>query len=268
MFLYENKSINTVKEDEGTILRPTLDIFRQRSNGKPLGAVLVLPGGGYGHLAEHEGGYLASHFARMGFHAFVLKYRIAPNRFPAPQQDVLRAIRIIRANAKTWEVDPDKIAILGFSAGGHLCASCGTGYKDIPIEKIDEIDNQPSNPNAMILCYPVIDICQDWANKPTGNNLFGTQELTPQKYEWCCQNKVSDDTPPTFIWHTAPDEAVPVENSICFAKAMWAKKRKCELHVFPEGPHGIGVGYLYPNAHMWIELAAKFLKNNCDFPTV
>lgn len=265
MFIYEDKNINTVRDD-GTITRPTLDIFLQRSNGKPLGAVVVLPGGGYSHLAEHEGGLIAAQFNRMGFHAFVVKYRVAPNRFPAPQQDVLRAIRIIRANAKEWEVDVDKIAVLGFSAGGHLAASCGTGYKEIPIEKVDAIDEQPSNPNAMILCYPVIDICDTFGHRGSGDNLFGTTEITPGKNAWCCQHKVTDDTPPAFLWHTAEDRGVPVENSISFAKAMWEKNRKCELHVFPEGHHGLGIGYKFPNVEMWLELAGKFLKNNCGFP--
>ena len=264
MFIYEDKTINTVRDD-GTITRPTLDIFLQRTNGKPLGAVVVLPGGGYTHLAEHEGGLIAAQFNNMGFHAFVLKYRVAPNRFPAPQQDVLRAIRIIRANAEAWEVDVDKIAILGFSAGGHLAASCGTSYKEIPIEKIDEIDNQPSNPNAMILCYPVIDICADFAHNGSGDALFGTTDITEEKQSWCCQNKVTDDTPPAFVWHTATDNGVPVENSIAFAKAMWAKKRKCELHIFPFGPHGLGIGYRVPNVETWLEMAGKFLKNNCGF---
>ena len=267
MFIYEDKTINTVRDD-GTITRPTLDIFLQRTNGKPLGAVVVLPGGGYTHLAEHEGGLIAAQFNNMGFHAFVLKYRVAPNRFPAPQQDVLRAIRIIRANAAAWEVDVDKIAILGFSAGGHLAASCGTSYKEIPIKKIDKIDNQPSNPNAMILCYPVIDICADFAHKGSGDALFGTTDITKEKQSWCCQNKVTDDTPPAFVWHTATDAGVPVENSIAFAKAMWAKKRKCELHIFPSGPHGLGIGYKVPNVETWLEMAGKFLKNNCAFTTL
>ena len=266
MFIYDDPSINTVY-DNGTVTRPTLDIFLQNSNGKPLGAVIIMPGGGYSHLAEHEGGLIAAHFNRMGFHAFVLKYRVSPNLYPAPQQDVLRAIRIIRANAKEWEVDPDKIAIGGFSAGGHLSASCGTKWRDSPFEKVDEIDNQSSEPNAMILCYPVIDICSDFAHKGSGDFLFGTEEMIPEKYELCCQNCVDENTPPAFVWHTATDAGVPVENSIAFAKAMWAKNRKCELHIFPEGPHGIGIGYKYPNVEMWLELAGKFLKNNCGFPT-
>lgn len=265
MFIYEDPSIRTVKND-GTVLRPTLDIFLQNAEGSKLGAVLVMPGGGYSALAEHEGGVIASQFGSRGFHTFVLHYRVAPNRFPAPQQDVLRAIRIIRANAENWGVDADKIAIVGFSAGGHLCASCGTGYDEIPFDKIDECDDFPSNPNAMILGYPVIDLCSEFAHQGSGDFLFGPG-VTEQKLAWCCQNRVSEKTPPAFVWHTATDKGVSVENSLCFAKAMWAAERLCELHIFPQGPHGVGLGYRFPNADMWVELAAKFLKNNCGFPT-
>ena len=266
MFLYEDTNINTVRSD-ATVVRPTIDVFLQNSQGKALGAVVVMPGGGYINLAEHEGGLIAAQFNNMGFHAFVVHYRTAPNRFPAPQQDVLRAIRIIRANAKTWEVDPDKIAILGFSAGGHLCASCGTAADKVPFKKVDEIDEQPSAPNAMVLCYPVIDLCPEFGHVGSGNNLFGTEEITDEKIQWCCQNLVTENTPPAFIWHTAADAGVPVENSITFAKAMWSKKRKCELHIYPEGGHGLGIGYKVPNVSTWVELAGKFLKNNCGFPT-
>ena len=266
MFLYEDTTINTVRSD-ATVVRPTLDVFLQNSKGKALGAVVVMPGGGYAHLAEHEGGLIAAQFNNMGFHAFVVHYRTAPNRFPAPQQDVLRAIRTIRANAEKWEVATDKIAVLGFSAGGHLCASCGTSADQIPFEKTDDIDNQPSAPNAMILCYPVIDLLPEFGHVGSGDFLFGTTDITEEKRYWCCQNRVTENTPPAFLWHTAVDAAVPVENSIAFAKAMWAAKRTCELHIYPEGHHGIGLGYKFPNANTWVELAGKFLKNNCGFPT-
>lgn len=265
MYLYDDVSINTV-HPASIVIRPTIDVYLQNSNGKPLGAVIVMPGGGYDHFGEHEGDLIAGRFNQMGFHAFVVHYRIAPNTFPAPMQDVLRAIRIVRANAKNWEVDPDKIAIAGFSAGGHLCASCGTKWRDIPFDKVDAIDEQSSEPNALILGYPVIDICEEFGHRGSGDNLFGTTEITPERQKWCCQYNVTEETPPAFVWHTATDQGVPVENSIAFAKAMWAKNRKCELHIFPEGPHGIGIGYKYPNVEMWLELAGKFLKNNCKFP--
>ena len=264
MFIYDDPSINTVY-DNGTVTRPTLDVFLQNSNGKPLGAVVIMPGGGYSHLAEHEGSLIAAHFNRMGFHAFVLKYRVSPNRFPAPQQDVLRAIRIIRANAKEWEVDPDKIAIGGFSAGGHLSASCGTKWRDIPFEKVDEIDNQSSEPNAMILCYPVIDICSDFAHKGSGNFLFGTEEMIPEKYELCCQNCVDENTPPAFVWHTATDPVVPASTSVNFANAMWKCGNTCELHIFPKGLHGRGLGLGHKDIHRWPELAAEFLETTAGF---
>ena len=139
--------------------------------------------------------------------------------------------------------------------------------KDIPFEKVDAYDEFPSNPNAMILCYPVIDLCSDFAHKGSGEELFGTEENTPLRQEYCLQNAVSENTPPAFIWHTATDATVPVENAIAFAKAMWAKNRTCELHIYPDGPHGLNIARRCPTADSWVELAVNFLKKKCGFQT-
>ena len=167
MFLYDDPAIKVEKED-GTVYRPSLDIILNRSNNKPIGTVIIAPGGGYRNLTPHEGGYIAGAFAKYGLHTCILNYRHSPCTFPAPQQDILRAIRILRGIAADCDMAPDQIAVLGFSAGGHLCASCGTKYNDIPFEKVDAYDEFPSNPNAMILCYPVIDLCSDFAHKGSG----------------------------------------------------------------------------------------------------
>ncbi len=231
----------------------------------PLGVVIVCPGGGYGGRAKHEGEPVARKFNALGFHAFVLQYRVAPNRYPAPQQDVFRAIRLIRSRAEAMKIAPDKIAVLGFSAGGHLTASAGTLFEEVNANAGDAVDSFSQRPDAIIPCYPVINILEKWGHRGSGHNLLGDQ-LDAEGIPLCLETRVTGNTPPAFLWHTAEDGGVPVRNSIEFAEACWRNKVKAELHVFPTGNHGIGLAEKYPDASRWPELAAQFLKTTCRFP--
>lgn len=242
---------------------PYLDTFLVDSVKNPLGAVLVLPGGGYNHRAFHEGDPVAEEFNRLGYHAFVLQYRVKPSTAPAPQMDVTRALKIIRANAEKWFVQPDKIAVCGFSAGGHLAACAGMLGGDYPVEQGDEADSFSGTADAMILCYSVLSL--NWVferghtSDPT--NPYHTADGKPIEFA----RLVNDSTPPAYVWHTASDAAVPWTCSVDFARKMWECGRPCELHVFPDVPHGRGLGLGFPDLVRWASESAGFLQHHCGF---
>ena len=214
----------------------TVCSFPDQDPARP--AILVVPGGGYGGVCRStEGDPVAKQFAKLGFRTFILHYRVYPNHFPAPQQDILRAIRLIRYNAGIWKVIPDQVAVCGFSAGGHLCASAGIIPDDVPLAPIDEADSMPSRPNAMLLAYPVI-TSGKFAHSGSFRNLLG-KEYSKRKKEFSLEKRVTKTSAPAFIWHTIEDQAVPVENSLLLAEAMRKNGVLHELHIFPCGPHGM-----------------------------
>ena len=239
---------------------PTLDIYTiETSEAK--GAVIVCPGGGYAGRADHEGKNVAEKFNELGFHAFVLQYRVSPNRFPSPQMDVFRAIKIVRSRADEWNVKADKIAVCGFSAGGHLTASSGTLFDEVDAGCGDEFDNTCQRPDALILSYPVI-TSGDKSHSGSFDNLLGKDSDDKLRKKYSLEKRITDNTPPAFLWHTAEDQAVPVENSLLFALELQKHKIPFELHVFPEGRHGLGLGVddAIPEIRVWPELAATWLR--------
>jgi len=207
---------------------------------RPRGAVIVLPGGGYHVHAAHEDRPIAEWLNREGFHAFVLRYRFAPHRHPAPLEDAARAVRLVRHRAKDWKAKPDRVAVLGFSAGGHLAATIGTHYDRGRPVVVDPVERESSRPDAIILCYAVTSF-----NDPTVSvcvkNILGENPSAEALRELSNELHVTADTPPAFIWHTAEDEMVPVEHSLVFASAMKRAGVPFELHVFPHGRHGLGL---------------------------
>ena len=243
--------------------QPYVDTFLLDASRNVLGGVLILPGGGYHHRAFHEGDPVAEKFNELGYHAFVLQYRVAPYRYPAPQRDVIRAIKLIRSHAQEWYLDD--LAVLGFSAGGHLAASCGVLGDRIDGNEGDEADKFSGKADAMILCYPVISLTAPISHSGSGLNLFGEDSTEAERAKLNVETLVDENTPPAFLWHTATDQAVNVLNSVEFAKAMWAQGKSCELHVFPEGPHGRGLGMGFKDLKKWPELAADFLELHAGF---
>ena len=239
---------------------PTLDIYTLDAPD-PKGAVVVSPGGGYAGRAAHEGEDIALRFNKLGFHAFVVQYRVSPNRFPAPQQDVFRAIKIVRSKADEWKVKTDKIAVCGFSAGGHLTASTGTLFDEVKFTVGDETDGVPQKPDALILCYPVIS-SGEHGHGGSFNNLLGEDADSGLREKYSLEKRITAETPPTFLWHTEEDAAVPVENSLLWCLALRKYKIPFELHVFPEGRHGLGLGVdpAVPEIKVWPELCAVWLK--------
>ncbi len=224
--------------------------------------VVIYPGGGYGMRAsDHEGITIAGFFASHGFNAAVVEYRVAPYRYPVPLLDAQRAIKVLRHNAERLGIDKDKIITLGFSAGGHLCGLTAT-KPDICRELGDDIDKESAKANGAILCYPVISGVEEFSHFGSLANLLNGD--TSRYEEFSLEKCVTKDTCPCFIWHTVEDDAVPVQNSLAFAQALIKNKVPCEMHIYPFGPHGKGIGIGYPHLHSWIELAAKWIEDIID----
>lgn len=220
-------------------------------------SVIILPGGSYSSHAEYEGEGYASMFNTLGIDAFVLKYRILPERFPLPLLDARRAVRFIRKNAEKFNLDSDKVLIVGSSAGGHLAALLSTYLDKIDGEGIDETDNEDFLPNGQILCYPVISSDDKIGHLHSYRQLLGDRFSEKEKFS--PELLVNDKTPKAFIWHTSSDKSVNVINSYRYAEALAENNIPCELHVFPIGEHGSAFAPHIPYVSAWIELLRKWL---------
>ena len=223
-------------------------------------AVIVFPGGGYVNLCDYEGKDYAEYLNTLGITAFVVYYRRDPNFFPIPLLDARRAVRFVRANAKEFGIASDKIAVMGSSAGGHLCALLSTYTNPIDGEGVDKLDETDYLPNAQILCYPVISSDEAISHKWSYMSLLG--EKYPEKENFSPELLVTEKTPKAFIWHTAGDQSVPVENSYRYATALARKGVECELHVFPFGRHGLALCLDDAHVGQWKGLLTSWLKLN------
>lgn len=231
------KRIALVKE-------PTLEIFSPAKQNISEKSVIICPGGGYRTLSyDWEGTDVAKWLNNKGITAFVLKYRLPKSKslitpYEAPLQDAQRAIRYVRFNAKKWKIHPDKIGIMGFSAGGHLAANLGTLYDSPNNFKEQPLDTISAKPNFMMLIYPVISMKDKYTHKDSQNNLLGKDASETLKIKFSNELNVTKNTPPTFLVHSSDDKAVPVENSLQFYKALNDKSVKAEMHIYPYGKHG------------------------------
>jgi acetyl esterase/lipase len=205
-------------------------------------AVIVCPGGGYEHLADHEGRPVAEWLNSIGITAFVLKYRLGPRyHHPAPLEDVARAIRTVRARAADWKIDPERIGVLGFSAGGHLASTIATHFDSGQMNAKDPIERVSSRPNLAILIYPVITM-REKTHAGSKKNLLGDNPSAELIALLSNEEHVTKETPPTFLVHTITDTAVPVENTLLFAAALRKAGVPFEIHLYERGPHGFGLG--------------------------
>jgi acetyl esterase/lipase len=227
--------------------------------GKRTAAIVVCPGGGYARRADHEGEPIALWLNTLGISAAVLRYRVGPYRAPAPQLDALRAVRYVRSQAEGRHVDPTRIGILGFSAGGHLaCSSSNLGDDGAP-DAEDLVERYSSRVQAAILCYPVVSM-GEFAHEGSRTNLLGGEPDRELVERYSGENMVHELTPPTFVWHTADDGAVPVENALLYALALRRKGIPHELHVFESGRHGLGLAQDNPEVSAWTGLCAAWLR--------
>lgn len=255
---------------------PTLTCYindnsSQFAPGRKNPAILIAPGGGYCNVCfTREGEPIAFHYLRAGFSAFVLTYSVTPEYYPQQLLEAAAAMLYIRSHAQEWDIDPDKIAISGFSAGGHLAASLGVFWQDPFITDPLKAAAESLRPDAMILGYPVISADPSFCHAGSIQNVSGTTDRDSALYKkMSLENHVTEHTPPAYIWHTADDTCVPVKNSLCFALALSANKVPYELHIFPQGPHGLATADFATNPAMdspyisysvWIDESLVFLK--------
>jgi acetyl esterase/lipase len=240
---------------------PTLTPFLVPKEKATGAAIVILPGGGYGGLAPYEGKDYALWLNTLGVHGFVLKYRLGTAGYHHPRmlEDAARAMRIVRARAGEWDVDPKRVGIMGSSAGGHLASTLLTHFDAGNPNSDDLIEKQSSRPDIGILCYPVITMGQ-YTHEGSKKNLLGP-DPSEQLIDFLSNEKqVTSDTPPTFLFHTVEDMAVPVENSLMFAEALRKHGVSFDLHIYEKGRHGIGLG----NGHPWTKDCEAFLKTH-DF---
>jgi acetyl esterase/lipase len=243
---------------------PTLTPYFAPMNKATGASIVICPGGGYAALAPHEGSHYALWLNELGITGFVLKYRLGSSgyRHPAMMLDVQRAIRYVRANAVKWGLDPNRIGVMGSSAGGHLASTALTHFDPGDGAAADPINRVSSRPDLGILCYPVITMGPD-THAGSRRNLLGDNP-DPSLVEFLSNEKqVKKDTPPTFIFHTFEDSAVRVENSLEFAAALRRHGVPFSLHIYPKGAHGMGLGSAQwdpDSRHIWTQECAQWLK--------
>ena len=226
-------------------------------------AMVVCPGGGYSHLAPHEGNDYALWLNQHGVTCFVLKYRLGSRgyRHPAMLNDAKRAVRMVRAHAADWKIDPHRVGIIGSSAGGHLAATLLTHFDSGNTNSDDPIERQSSRPDLGILCYAVITMGQ-YAHQGSRDNLLGKHPSKKLVKLLSNELQVKTNTPPCFIWCTYEDKTVPMENSLMFAEALRKNHVPFDLHIYQKGAHGMGLKDKPPftHPHPWADDCLFWLK--------
>lgn len=242
--------------------QPSLTIYPISGPQKVPTGVVVFPGGGYVWLAmEHEGSQIAAWLNSYGISAFVLRYRLGPKyRNPIELGDAQRAIRYVRAHAAEYGIDPHRIGIWGFSAGGHLASSAETHFDAGKADSSDPIDRESCRPDFAILAYPVTTMKDPYVHKGSREALLGPNPDQAAIESMSNETQVTKDTPPTFLFHTSDDPVVPVQNSVNFYLALRAANVPAEMHIFEHGPHGVGLARNDPALSIWPDLLAKWLK--------
>lgn len=248
-------ALGTADEDQ-----PTLTIFRPSRQDSGT-AVIIAPGGGYVNLAiNKEGWQVASWFNAMGITAFVLKYRLGPKyHHPIELGDAQRAIRLVRSRAEEFGVEPDRVGMMGFSAGGHLTATAGTKFDEGVADAADPIDRVGSRPDFLVLTYPVISFDPKITHAGSVKYLLGDNPAPAMIQDLSAELHVAADTPPTFLFSTNADQAVPAENSVRFYLALRQAGVPAEMHIFQDGPHGVGLDLGDPELGVWPTLLKNWL---------
>lgn len=277
--LWPNTIPNSQKSNEKEILNktditwfsnvqePAISVFLPSKKNATGQAVVICPGGGYEALAyDWEGTDIAKWLNSKGIAGIVLKYRLPNSKsvkvnHKAPLQDAQRAMRLVRFHAKDWNIDKDKVGIMGFSAGGHLASTLGTHFNHVDSFKKDAIDAISARPDFMVLIYPVITMKTKLTHQGSRNALLGEHPSENLVKKFSNELQVKSNTPPTFIVHATDDEVVPVENSLLFYKALKEKGISAELHIYPKGGHGFSLALKKGSLHSWTKLFNAWLKN-------
>ena len=257
-------------EDVGNLYTYFLDSSIEMRPNEKRPVILMCPGGGYEMTSDREAEPMAMQFLAMGYHVAVLRYSVCPVRYPAALLQVAESVLYLKEHADEYHIDPEKIVVQGCSAGGHLAANYGIAWNSPFLTKLMGMENDPERlcVAGLLLCYPVI-TSGEKAHEESFRNLLGEQ-YEEKKEELSLENQVTPDTPPTFLWHTATDETVPVENSLYFFQACLQQGVSAELHIYPVGGHGLslaneetcranGIG-VQKECQSWIGLAQTWLK--------
>jgi acetyl esterase/lipase len=250
--------------------KPTLTIFLPEQ-AKAVGtAVVICPGGGYGGLAtDHEGRQIAQWFNQFGVAGIVLEYRHRGRGYghPAPLQDAQRAIRTVRARAAEWKIAPDRIGIMGFSAGGHLASTAGTHFDKGDPNSADPIERVGCRPDFLVLCYPVIAFNEPYTHRGSQENLLGKNADPALVRSLSNEKQVTAETPPTFLFHTDADSGVPSENSVQFYLALRRAHVPAEMHIYRAGQHGLGLAAGVPGTSTWPDRLKDWMQVQKLLPT-
>ncbi len=233
-------------------------------NNSPKTAVVIFPGGAYRGRAVYEGQGYAHFFNSLGIDAFVCQYRVCPHSYPLSLLDARRAVQYIRYNCEKLDINPEKIGVIGSSAGGHLIASLCNIYDDFSdyFVKKDEIDETEYMPNFHILCYPVITF-KDFGHQGSKENLLGDKKDDKQLVRYLCiEDRVNNKTPKAFIWHTFDDSGVNVKNSLVYATALKDNGIQCEVHLYQNGHHGMGLAQNSNSVGQWTTQLRNWLIHN------
>jgi acetyl esterase/lipase len=258
----EPKTVDSPEWTERVTKSPTLTTFLPDGDKRNGAAIVICPGGGYSGLAMQKEGLEVAEWARSkGIVGVVLRYRCGggKNQQPVPLEDAKRAIRTMRAKADELGVDPNRIGILGFSAGGHLASSVATMFEE-GAHTEDSIDQLSSRPDFAVLVYPVITLVDECMHRGSRNNLLGADASEELAAEWSTNRRVTEKTPPTFLVHASDDKGVPVKNSLLFYEALVAKGVPAELHVYEIGGHGFGMFRESRPADKWPDQLERWLK--------
>ncbi len=241
---------------------PTLTVYMPPNTTGPMAAVIIAPGGGYRALSMNlEGRAPANFLNTLGVAAFVLKYRLGPTyHHPIELGDAQRAIRMVRARAAEWHIDPARIGVMGFSAGGHLASTASTHFDSGNAAAADPIDRAGSRPDFTILGYPVISMTEPWTHQGSKTNLLGANPDPVLARSLSNDTQVTKDTPPTFLFHTNADTVVPPENAVAYYLALRKAGVPAELHIFKDGPHGVGLAMQDPALSEWPKTLANWLR--------
>jgi acetyl esterase/lipase len=255
IFLWPNGAPGALGQEDKDL--PTLTVYPAETGAATGAAVVILPGGGYGGLAGHEGQGYAVWLAARGVSGFVVKYRLGSHgyRHPVMLQDAARAVRWVRTHAADYKIDPKRVGIMGSSAGGHLASTLLTHFDAGVADAADPVERQSSRPDLGILCYPVISM-GPLTHQGSKNNLLGKDPDPALVQLLSNELQVTRNTPPCFLWHTWEDKAVKVENSLEFAAALRRHGVPFDLHVYQKGGHGMGLG----QGHPWTQDCLYWLK--------
>jgi acetyl esterase/lipase len=244
---------------------PTLTVFLPSEDKATGTAVLICPGGGYGVLAfDHEGYQIARWLNDNGIAGIILKYRlpsdlIMKNKSTGPLQDAQEGMRIIRRNAALWKIDPEKIGVIGFSAGGHLASSLSTHYSEAVYDSKDEVS---ARPDFSLLIYPVITFDASFTHMGSRNNLIGKEPSEESIKHFSNELQINEKTPPAFLVHSADDKTVPVKNSMAYFDALNKFGIPAEMHIYQKGGHGYGLSVGKGTQASWPGLCIKWMKEN------